>query len=336
MAHEITQDDVMVSFGGVRPWHADETTLDGRCIIAGGYTQSAGAALRLAKLDWPVVLSDTMTPDGQRVPGYKCTRRGDSGKPLGVVSDRYTPLSNAEALDVLAPALDASGRVQTIGTVRGGTLFFASVDFGARHEIVPGDPTHTYAMVTSGHDGGSPLKVTLTSVRAVCANTIRAGETSGQRLVRHKHTAGIVRAAIDVAKLVQRWQHQADAAASRFGALARAQVSNEIVDEILGRVFPLAEDATDRQVHNNRELLEEVLEYQAHGRGTEIPGVKGTAWGLLNAITEYYDHGTASRPRGSEHKTYSWDEVFDRNLSTCGDAKERALGVIEATIAKAA
>lgn len=35
--------------------------------------------------------------------------------------------------------------------------------------------------------------------------------------------------------------------------------------------------------------------FNGAGQGAELDGVAGTAWGIVNAVTEYYDHGNVAR-----------------------------------------
>jgi len=37
-----------------------------------------------------------------------------------------------------------------------------------------------------------------------------------------------------------------------------------------------------------------VLQLRDSGKGTEIPGIRGTLWGALNAVTEYSDFYSSS------------------------------------------
>jgi hypothetical protein len=40
--------------------------------------------------------------------------------------------------------------------------------------------------------------------------------------------------------------------------------------------------------------------YEGKGRGSDMESARGTAWGLLNAVTEYVDH--ERRARSSEYR----------------------------------
>ncbi|MGO4611896.1 DUF932 domain-containing protein, partial [Variovorax sp. 2RAF20] len=53
-------------------------------------------------------------------------------------------------------------------------------------------------------------------------------------------------------------------------------------------------------ISNERALTKVLSLYDGHGRGAELEAAKGTAWGLLNAVTEYVDH--ERRARSSEYR----------------------------------
>ena len=55
------------------------------------------------------------------------------------------------------------------------------------------------------------------------------------------------------------------------------------------------------EVLPNKRAMEKVQSlYEGKGRGSELVSARGTAWGLLNAVTEYVDH--ERRARSSEYR----------------------------------
>jgi hypothetical protein len=46
---------------------------------------------------------------------------------------------------------------------------------------------------------------------------------------------------------------------------------------------------------NERALKRIQALYEGQGKGAELEAAKGTAWGLLNAVTEYVDHERRAR-----------------------------------------
>jgi len=51
---------------------------------------------------------------------------------------------------------------------------------------------------------------------------------------------------------------------------------------------------------NERALKKVQALYEGHGRGAELAAAQGTAWGLLNAVTEFVDH--ERRARSQEYR----------------------------------
>ena len=68
---------------------------------------------------------------------------------------------------------------------------------------------------------------------------------------------------------------------------------------------------------NERALKKVQALYDGNGRGAELDSAKGTAWGLLNAVTEYVDH--EKRARSDEHRMDS--ALFGQGANV----KQRAL-----------
>ena len=54
------------------------------------------------------------------------------------------------------------------------------------------------------------------------------------------------------------------------------------------------------QLPNERALRKVQELYEGRGRGSQLESARGTAWGLLNAVTEYVDH--ERRARSTEYR----------------------------------
>jgi hypothetical protein len=69
-------------------------------------------------------------------------------------------------------------------------------------------------------------------------------------------------------------------------------------------------------------VIHEVTQKFEHGRGNDMPGVKGTLWAAFNGVTEYVDYtrttrgGSDSRAKsllfgsGATLKQKAWDEAL--------------------------
>ena len=66
------------------------------------------------------------------------------------------------------------------------------------------------------------------------------------------------------------------------------------MDSHLGHLDPAAKLVNERALKKVQAL------YDGQGRGAELASAQGTAWGLLNAVTEFVDH--ERRARSQEYR----------------------------------
>ena len=84
------------------------------CTFASEYSKDA---LRLAGLDWNVVQEPIYTEFNEVVEGYKANVRDTDRKVLGVVSDRYKVVQNADAFSFTDELLGKGVRYETAGSL---------------------------------------------------------------------------------------------------------------------------------------------------------------------------------------------------------------------------
>lgn len=167
MAHEIeTHDNVVLHKQAA--WHGLGT------VVADAPTPSD--ALKIAGLDWTVEQWPLSATNGQvrlAIEKQVMNVRTDKQVPLGVVTTGYSPIQNSELADfctLLAEQGDTV-KVESAGSIRnGGKVWFLLKDesFSVRRK----DEVAPYILVSNGHDGGTALRCTPTTVRVVCSNTL--------------------------------------------------------------------------------------------------------------------------------------------------------------------
>jgi hypothetical protein len=96
-----------------------------------------------------------------------------------------------------------------------------------------------------------------------------------------------------------------EATAEQFRALARVQVSKDDLRKFVRSVFrpkvieggPL--DPTEEAENDCDRLLGKIIPLFEGGRGNDLPGVAGTAWGAYNSLNEYlaYERGNNDATR---------------------------------------
>jgi phage/plasmid-like protein (TIGR03299 family) len=173
MAHEITTID-RVGLLGKQAWHNLGIVIDEEL--------SAIAAAERFGLTWPVAQYPLVAklPDGTEleIPTHVANVRtadqdGNAIRHLlGVVGADYSVCQNRELAE-FTDALAQTGRVtiESCGSVRGGkrVWFLAR---GEAFDVGGSDKVWPYVLVSNGHDGTQAIRITPTTVRVVCSNTL--------------------------------------------------------------------------------------------------------------------------------------------------------------------
>lgn len=298
MSHAIeTAADGRAAFFSARidPWHRLGTVTEG-CL-------TAEDAMQVAHLDWtvekqPLVATvPNITEDGVGiievpVPGKFATVRQNpftgQHEALGVVGPAYHVVQNIDNADFLNAIADESGAVfETAGSLNGGRNVFVTMKAPEGLMIGGQDAVDLYLVATNSHDGSSTFKVAATPTRVVCANTLRVGLAGAVATFSTRHTSGakgrIEEARRALGVMWNYWQHFEETA---NGMLA-TKVTDARFEEVVAGLFPEKKDETDRMKRTRQEAIGTVR--TLYKEAPTQDGIRGTAWGAYNAITEYVD-----------------------------------------------
>ena len=290
MAHEVET----LGFVGSRglPWHIGET--QDRCTELGDLV-TGREMLAAAGIDWTVSQRNLFIPgiDGGFVPapGWVANVRDSDDSTLGIVRPSYKLLQN-EALAEFGDALIDSGeaKYETGGSLRNGQIVFISMEL-PKGIHVDGDESayQTYLLLKNGHAGtaGGRFDAVVTMVRAVCMNTVSAGlkgATHSFSISHRTNLTGRIEEARRALTLTFAFEDEFVASANE---LVRKSLSERQVEAILTKLFPFGDDikpgkyeqTTFSKVYANWKTSPTI--------GDEL---RGTGWGVYNAITEYLDH----------------------------------------------
>ena len=309
MSHELDfqangQARMAYATGGDRviPWHRLGAPMEG--------LQTLEAMLEAAGADYDVLLTRVAAVDDNGelirnsdgsiviIEDSRATVRQDidgSFNPLATVGSRYVVRQNREVMERAAAVVGASAGdaiIDTLGVLRNGARFFATIELGATFIDPAGvnDKIARYLVVSTGHDGVWPIRYANTDIRAVCNNTVVLGLKAAQRVFTARHTRNVdtvMEDARTVLHLSTEWGDKFKIEAERMLAV-QAPIGSKRLDIVLSRVFPKQNDMTPRQSRNRDETLDSVLSIYKNSRNAGGYGFNG--WSLYNAIAEYLDH----------------------------------------------
>jgi len=291
MAHEITSTDRYgeVRTGGKRAWHQ----------LGDEVSEGLGAQEALVEIggDWGTSLEpvfiEVLMSDGtvqyEKVPTHCMHVRDDNREQLGMVGSGYQKFENK---DVAAFAdqlcgLDAAISVETIGTLRGGRRFFILVKLPKLIHAASNDPLAQYVLFSNGHGGHAKFQAYPTSIRVVCANTLRWSERDVLKGCSFSHTGNLgskleeVRTALGIAlRENERFEQQVHALAGADQSIAGITAQ-----------FDAIYDATEEKLTpgNEERRTKIVGEWTANMDDARQLG-GSSLWTGLNAVTQWYDH----------------------------------------------
>lgn len=330
MAHMLEQYEDMASFASLRQpaWHGLGTILTDEV--------NTLEMLEAAHLDnWNVRCEEVILPGRSHRQHFATVRTNPfdgEADVLGVVGERYKVLQNEELFAFGDNILDGA-RWETAGSIKNGTVVFGSLAL-ERETIIDkngvGDRVNSYLLVHTSHDGSLAIQASITPVRVVCQNTLNMavgarGKSAKQSFrIRHTQTvSGKISAAREALGLAHVYMDEFDKQAQELFA---AEVNGKKFFDIITAAYPKPEVDSKGSVtkwENKIDVLNDIY------KGPTQVGIKGTAWGAYNAMTERLDW--FRNPRGGNaENALAAASGFDPATNS---EKNRLLSVVRELIA---
>jgi phage/plasmid-like protein (TIGR03299 family) len=294
--------------GGKPAWHGLGVTLPSEALDAAEALQYSGLAnWRLAKQPIFVQGPNGYSPVQDR---FAVVRETDA-KPLGVVGPGYDIVQNEEAFSFMDALLGGEGfHYETAGSLRGGSVVWLLAKPPFELDL-PGGKAIPFVLLRNTHDGSAAMRAAATPVRVVCWNTLTAALGSASASISLRHTRNVrermaqAREVLGLAEgaAIRMEQSAARLAAVRFDDLA--------VSGFWHALFPDATNPTAQtRVETHRSEISDIY----HGSALGQDAVRGTAWGVFQAVTAYHDHTIAANSRGAKRPAAEkrFERIMDR------------------------
>tara|TARA_R100000742_G_C4274378_1_gene94319 strand:- start:26 stop:862 length:837 start_codon:yes stop_codon:yes gene_type:complete len=239
-------------------------------------------------------MEELKTSDGQSA-GYWGTRRTDSGKVLGVTSDKYGLLLNSTLVDSIEEVLTDKGLdySKKVRVARDGATMYATYDFPSKNITVPnvGDTIGMRITGRNSYDRSCFAGLDLAALREVCTNGMKALRSTFTFNQKHSSKLDLsgVSKAIDAAVTAF------DSIGEDFGLLADAKIDNTIGDYIL-------KNLRDSKVLSNS-LREEITKVWLNPTYKEDEG--RNLYNLYNAATQHLASGKSRNAIENDRYEYA-------------------------------
>lgn len=293
MSHEIEKNEITglneIAYVGDKPWHGLGQELQKDATIE--------QWIDAAQMDWDVVGAPVKyeTDAGIKIyTGQQVLFRSDTQKPLSVVSDEFKVVQPREVLEFFRDLTQLHGmQLSVAGVLFNGKRFWATAESGRAAEVLPGDEVKGQLLLMTGVDGTLATSAKFVSTRVVCNNTLRLaiGESGGREVRRtHRQLFDAKDVKIDMGLLDGAW----DQYIQDMKKLTTIKMSDDKAAEFFTKLVARPKvDKEDEVSRATKSAVEELMYRLRNGLGADSG--RGTAWNVLNAVTEKYTHGTARR-----------------------------------------
>jgi phage/plasmid-like protein (TIGR03299 family) len=241
--------------------------------------------------------------------------RVDTGEWLGIMGTEYPILQYREAFDFME---GAGNEFVAAGTLNGGRQGFMVVETPDSFVSGPaGDSHQLYTILRTSHDGTRAVEVSIQSLRHRCMNQLALNSFSKNVPLRWSvtHTSSMS------AKMAQLKDTLSNIGAYRdrfqmiVERLAGTTVPEDKARQIITRVIPDYKKSKDENVTHILSLWKS---------DSPTVGYAGTGWGLVNAVSEFYEWG---RPGGTPQSRFT----AALNGQTYKAVNKTLSGVVQAT-----
>ena len=308
-----------MAYAGEKPWHGLGNRLAPQ--------QSIDTWKQQAGMDWQIEQSEVHYISGSNhlgvinaFPAQKVLYRSDTKAPLAVVSKRFHVVQPGEILEFYRDLTAYNGfELETAGVLREGRKFWALAKTGQSTALKGRDRVDGYLLLATACDGTLATTAQFTSVRVVCNNTLSIALENSSSAIKVPHRSQFDPDAVkrQLGITVSSW----DGFVTRMKALVARPVDPDTVEGLLRRVLTYAAPEGKTVVVNEQALATVRSLYEGGGRGALMPSSRGTAWGLLNGITEFIDYHRRARSddhrrdaawfgQGAQIKQRAWDEAM--------------------------
>jgi phage/plasmid-like protein (TIGR03299 family) len=290
-----------MAYVGATPWHGLGHQLQAH--------QPLEVWAEAAGMNWQIEETDVMFRVGfhdldpiKSFPEQKVLYRSDNKKPLSTVSKKYQVVQPSEILEFYRDLTQAGGyQLETAGVLKEGRKLWALARTGQSAVLAGGDEVRGYLLLATACDGTLATTAQFTSVRVVCNNTLQiaVGRNRGAVKVPHRSQFDPRTVKEELGIAISSW----DSFMADMHQLSQRKVSQAETERFFQRVFTyqtLGKSGSQSSERTNERGFKAVMNlFEGNGRGATLESAAGTAWGLLNSVTEYVDHQQRARNPGN-------------------------------------
>lgn len=214
---------------------------------------------------------------------------------LGAVGQDYKDIHHSKGFR-LVDSLIASqngAHYETAGVLGKGEVVWGLADLALACKV--GDDTQVgYLLFSTSHNGRMSFNFRLVFRRVVCENTLEGAMSEKTRAsVTIRHTKNAEMRIGEAHEVLNNLGSDVARMEDKLNFLAGRKLNREALTSIMDRLFPKrleTEDGVKINQTRRENILADVMKVYELNDGNAFPEQRGSAYNLLNAVTNYTDH----------------------------------------------
>ena len=271
--------------------HPEDFTLFSQAITMDQILPAAG-------LDWTMREEPLYRADGSKSKYSKAIIREDTNEELADVGSDYVLTQHSESLAIIEDFLGENATFAGGGSFKGGRSVWLQAHMTEGYKLLD-DDMEDFLVIRDTHDGSGSFAIYITPIRIWCKNCLNPSLRKAKRKFLMRHTRNVLSRIEEAREILFRASEYRVELADYANFMVKQKVSDAEVKAMLNSLFPTTEKSTELQKRNAEEKKEAFYICYA---APDIDKFQGTAWGVLNAVSDLVGHSLPHR------NTQTYDE----------------------------
>lgn len=252
--------------------------------------------LEQAGLNWTVSSHPVFTELGGlpiAIPKTKAIVRNEDRKTLGIVTDKYKLVNNADAFaftESIFKSQDIS--FERGGSYRGGKSTWIEARVNSEYTVL-GDKTTCYMIFMNSHDGTGSVRALMLPTRIACSNQLNFAIKSAARSWRCIHSGDPLQRIAEAKQVLIAGSEYMTALQKEAEVLNQKKLTTSEVEGMVTFLFPILPDMSQRVQEARKESREQLL--TVYREKEDLQNFDQNAYRFLSAVVDYVAHVEGKR-----------------------------------------
>lgn len=229
---------------------------------------------------------------------------------LGNVGKSYEILQNMDAFKFFQPFLDSgSATLETSGSLFSGQKVWVLAKLNRPDmEISKDDTIRKYLMLSNSHDATMSLRISLTSTRVVCMNTLMSALNSkSTSSIRLRHSSNIKSNLDSIRDIVNTVDAEFEATAVQYRRMKNKAINQKDLRRYVKLILEVDTEAEEKTLPTRTiNRIDEIVQLANSGKGNNGK----TVWDAYMGFTEF------ATWRASRNEENRFDSLYFGSLAT--------------------